>query len=160
MYLLDANVFIQSKQLHYGLDFVPAFWDWLDRSYDDGLVRSIKPISDEIANGSDELSTWAAERPDLFLPMDGACGPTLAALATWAGAGHFSQAAVAEFLAAADYQLVAFAKTHDMTVVTMERSEPQRKSRVKIPDACIAVGADWTTPFAMLRDESARFVLQ
>ena len=27
-YLLDANVFIQAKNLHYGLDFCPAFWDW------------------------------------------------------------------------------------------------------------------------------------
>jgi hypothetical protein len=30
-YLLDANVFIQAKNLHYGLDFCPAFWDLADR---------------------------------------------------------------------------------------------------------------------------------
>ncbi len=28
-YLLDSDVFIQAKNLHYGLDFCPAFWDWL-----------------------------------------------------------------------------------------------------------------------------------
>jgi hypothetical protein len=28
-YLLDANVFISAKNLHYGLNFCPAFWDWL-----------------------------------------------------------------------------------------------------------------------------------
>lgn len=28
-YLLDADVFIRAKNLHYGLDFRPAFWDWL-----------------------------------------------------------------------------------------------------------------------------------
>ena len=28
-YLLDANVFIQARKMHYGLDFCPAFWDWL-----------------------------------------------------------------------------------------------------------------------------------
>ena len=28
-YLLDANVFISAKNLHYGLDFCPAFWDWI-----------------------------------------------------------------------------------------------------------------------------------
>jgi len=27
MYLLDANVFIQAHQAHYGLDFAPGFWD-------------------------------------------------------------------------------------------------------------------------------------
>ena len=25
-YFLDANVFIAAKNLHYGLDFCPAFW--------------------------------------------------------------------------------------------------------------------------------------
>nr|WP_269633613.1 DUF4411 family protein [Pelomonas sp. BJYL3] len=28
-YLLDANVFIQAKNLQYGFDFCPGFWDWL-----------------------------------------------------------------------------------------------------------------------------------
>jgi len=28
-YLLDANVFMAANNLHYGLDFCPAFWDWL-----------------------------------------------------------------------------------------------------------------------------------
>ena len=28
-YLLDADVFIRAKNLHYGLDFCPAFWDYL-----------------------------------------------------------------------------------------------------------------------------------
>jgi len=28
-YILDADVFIRAKNLHYGLDFCPAFWEWL-----------------------------------------------------------------------------------------------------------------------------------
>lgn len=28
-YLIDTNVFIQAKNLHYGFDFCPAFWEWL-----------------------------------------------------------------------------------------------------------------------------------
>ena len=35
-YLLDADVFIRAKNLHYGLDFCPAFWDWLDRRNEAG----------------------------------------------------------------------------------------------------------------------------
>ncbi len=159
MYLLDANIFIQSNRAHYGLDFVPGFWDWLDAAYDAGSVASIKKVGDEIAAGKDNLTTWAASRPGMFLPMDAACAPSLAALANWANSGHFRPAAVAEFLSAADYELVAYARTHGHTVVTMEKSEPQRKSKVKIPDACIAHGVAWTSPFDMLRAESARFVL-
>lgn len=37
-YLLDANVFIQAKNLHYGLDFCPAFWQWLIDSQADRRV--------------------------------------------------------------------------------------------------------------------------
>ena len=39
-YLLDANVFIQAKSLHYGLDFCPAFWQWLIDGHADGRVFS------------------------------------------------------------------------------------------------------------------------
>lgn len=28
-YLLDSNIFIQAKNLHYGFDFCPAFWGWI-----------------------------------------------------------------------------------------------------------------------------------
>jgi hypothetical protein len=37
-YLLDANVFIQAKNLHYGFDFCPAFWQWLIERHAAGIV--------------------------------------------------------------------------------------------------------------------------
>lgn len=159
MYVLDANIFIQSNRAHYGLDFVPAFWDWLDHAFAAGRVCSVKKVGGEIAAGHDDLTTWAASRQSLFMPMDASCAPRLAQLATWANAGHYTPAAVAEFLAAADYELVAYAATHGLTVVTMEKSEPLRKKRVKIPDACVAHDVPWMSPFDMLRAERVRFVL-
>ncbi len=44
-YLLDANVFIQAKNLHYGFDFCPAFWDWLDDANNRGVVFSIELVA-------------------------------------------------------------------------------------------------------------------
>ena len=32
-YLVDSNVVIQAKNLYYGFDFCPAFWDWIDRAH-------------------------------------------------------------------------------------------------------------------------------
>ncbi|MFT7765767.1 DUF4411 family protein [Clavibacter tessellarius] len=161
MYLLDANIFIQSNQAHYGLDFVPAFWDWLDQSYDDGLVISIQPVHLELNAIKDALSAWATARPNFFVPMDASCGPSLKALAQWTNSGHFTAAAAAVtgFLGVADYQLVAYAHAHKLTVVTMEKSEPLRKNRVKIPEACNALSVPWVNPFTMLRSENASFVL-
>ena len=43
-YLLDANVFIQAKNLHYGLDFCPAFWEWLIAGNQAKRVFSIEKI--------------------------------------------------------------------------------------------------------------------
>lgn len=159
MYLLDANIFIQSNRAHYGLDFVPAFWTWLDQAHAGGRICSIQKVGGEIAAGTDSLSVWAKTRTALFLPMDASCAPSLAAIATWASSGHFTPGAVSDFLSVADYELVAYAHTYGHTVVTMEKPEPARKSKVKIPDACIAHGVSWMSPFDMLRKESAQFVL-
>ena len=41
-YLLDANVFIQAKNLHYGFDFCPAFWDWLIRQNLNGQLYRVE----------------------------------------------------------------------------------------------------------------------
>jgi hypothetical protein len=39
-YLLDANIFIEAKNHHYGFDLCPGFWDWLKLSNTIGPVRS------------------------------------------------------------------------------------------------------------------------
>ena len=84
-YLLDANVFIQAKNLHYGLDFCPAFWDWLVQSNNAGLVLSIERGEDEITGIADELSAWAEARgSDFFVRPDAAIVPALGQVSTWA----------------------------------------------------------------------------
>jgi len=68
IYLLDANVFIQAKNLHYGLDFCPAFWEWLIESSRAQKVFSIDKVADEIAAGADEVTDWLRENAgNMFL---------------------------------------------------------------------------------------------
>lgn len=98
-YLLDANVFIQAKNLHYGLDFCPAFWDWLLASNVARSVFSIEKVGDEIAAVADELSTWAEQcGPGLFLKPDPAMLPALASVSAWATGQRYDAAAVGTFL--------------------------------------------------------------
>ena len=66
IYLLDANVFIQAKNLYYGLDFCPAFWDWLIVNNKAKRVFSIEKVEDELNAGADELTTWASQRGHEF----------------------------------------------------------------------------------------------
>jgi len=158
-YLLDANIFIQAKNLHYGFDFCPAFWQWLIDQNAAGQVGSIEKVSDELAGGGDELSDWAAARGrTFFLPPDDRVLPALGQVSTWATGQNYEAAAIATFLQVADYWLVAHAKATDCIVVTHEvPSESVRK--IKIPNACIGLGIPCVTPYEMLRRERARFVL-
>lgn len=158
-YLLDANVFIQAKNLHYGLDFCPAFWDWLIANNAAGKVVSIDKVGDEIAAGADDLSVWAAQRPNgFFLRPDAALLPMLGTVSSWASGHNYEPAAVNTFLQVADYYLVAHALAHGYTVVTHEITSASTK-RIKIPNACIGVGVKFMTPYEMLRTERARFIL-
>ncbi|HPD16052.1 MAG TPA: DUF4411 family protein [Planctomycetota bacterium] len=159
-YLLDANTFIQAKNLHYGLDFCPAFWDWLIVNNAKGRVASIEKVSDELAAGADQLSKWAGQRgPSFFLKPDAAIPPALRSVGGWVTGQHYDPAAVSTFLQAADYYLVAHALAHRHTVVTHEGSHPNSKKRIMIPDVCIGLCVTWMTPFEMLRREQAKFIL-
>lgn len=158
-YLLDANVFIAAKRLHYGFDFCPAFWEWLVEANLGGKVYSIENVGTEVSTGTDDLSTWAGERgPGFFLPADTAMLEAFAKVSTWVTGQGYSPGAVNLFLQAADSYLVAHALAHSMTVVTHEKPEHSRKV-VKIPNPCVALGVACITPFEMLRRERARFVL-
>lgn len=158
-YLLDANVFIQAKNLHYGLDFCPAFWDWLIENNGAGRVFSIQKVGDELEAGADELADWALSRGrSFFLQPDAPVVPALATVSSWVIGQGYEPAAVNTFLQVADYYLVAHALAHGHTMVTHEVPIASTK-KIKIPTVCIGLGVKCMTPFEMLRHERARFVL-
>lgn len=158
-FLLDANVFIQAKNLHYGFDFCPAFWDWMVAQNANGTVASIEKVSDELVGGDDELSDWAgAQGEAFFLPPDDQVLPALSQVSAWATGQNYEPAAIATFLQVADYWLVAHALAHEFVVVTHEvPSDSVRK--IKIPNACIGLGLKCVSPYEMLRNSRAKFVL-
>jgi Domain of unknown function (DUF4411) len=158
-YLLDTDVFIQAKNLHYGFDFCPAFWEWIDERHASGSVLSIDKVRDELLGGGDDLAAWAGQRGhDFFLIPDAMVLPSLRTASTWASGAGYEAAALNIFLQAADYYLVAHAHAHAHIVVTHEVPSPSTR-KIKIPDACIGLGLKCVTPFQMLRTERARFVL-
>ena len=158
-YLLDANVFISAKNLHYGLDFCPAFWDWIIANNASGGGFSTEKVGDEVLALADELSAWADARgAGFFLRPDADVFPALAAVSAWASGQRYEPSAVSTFLQVADYYLVAHALAGRHTVVTHEVPSASTR-KIKIPDACIGLGIKCMTLFEMLRRERARFVL-
>ena len=63
---LDANVFIAANNLHYGLDFCPAFWDWLVAGHESERAFSVEKVGDEVQALGDELSKRAEARGKRF----------------------------------------------------------------------------------------------
>jgi hypothetical protein len=157
-YLLDANVFIQAKNLQYGFDFCPAFWDWLDEQAAADQVGSIEKVLDELKAGGDDLTAWASDRPSLFAQPDTPVVESLQVVSRWAASEGYDPAAVNTFLQDADYYLVAHAHAHGPTVVTHEVPADSVK-KIKIPNACIDLQIKCMSPYEMLRVERARFVL-
>lgn len=158
-YLLDANVFIQAKNLHYGLDFCPAFWEWLIENHAMGKVASIDKVGDEIAAGGDELTDWVRDHGNsMFLKTDAPVAAQFGAVSTWITGQQYEPAAINTFLQVADFYLIAHALARGQTVVTHEVPANSVK-RIKIPNVCIGLNVRFMTPYEMLRREHAKFVL-
>lgn len=158
-YLLDANVFMSAKNLHYGLDFCPAFWDWLVHMGNTGSVLSIDKVADEIAAGQDDLADWARDHGHaLFRRTPPTLTPQFSQVSTWSTGQQYTPAAINTFLQVADFYLVAHALAGNHVLVTHEVPS-NSPGRIKIPNACVGMGVRFMTPYQMLRTERARFVL-
>jgi hypothetical protein len=158
-YLLDTNVFIQAKQLHYGFDFCPAFWQWVLEQGAAGQVFSIDKVADELDAIADDLSAWAkADAAELFRPTDARVVDQFGAVSNWVVSQSYEPAAVNTFLQVADFYLVAHALAAGCVLVTHEVPANSVK-KIKIPNVCAGLSIKFMTPYEMLRRERARFVL-
>jgi hypothetical protein len=161
MHLLDANVFIAAKNGYYGIDFAPGFWDWLAQEHPRSGLRSIAAVRDELLAQDDDLAAWVRGMPAGFwLEESDAEVLSLRAVAAWSMGSElrFTQQARTDFLAAADYRLVAQALAGRHTVVTHEVSQPEAQKRIKLPDACEAFGVVHRRPFELFRQLGLRLV--
>lgn len=156
-YILDSNFFIQAHRANYPFDVVPSFWIKIKDLAERKLVVSIDKVRDEIFKNDDELSKWCQEHlPTDFFKDSSIAILEYAGLATWANSksDHFNRRAIEEFLDtdSADAWIIAFAMNQNIPVLTHEKSEPERKSRIKMPDVCLDHGVSFYTTVEMLRN--------
>lgn len=157
IYLLDSDVLMAAKNSHYAFDIVPGFWAWVKRAHQAGKLFVVEKVADEIRAGGDELAEWLDHQPGSFVIRAGAADvAALTRVAQWATGAGYRAGAIPVFLAAADYYEVAPALTHGATVVTNEKAEPLARKRIKIPDACAAIGVPCMNLFEVMRAEKAQ----
>ncbi len=160
-YLIDTDILIAAKNLHYGMDFCPAFWDWLIQANVAGKLLSIEAVYDDLVAGEDDLAAWAKARgEDFFITPVETDLPALGRVTQWINDHQtYTSAAKQTFLGCSDYFVVSQALAGGHTVITHEKPE-NSVNRVKIPSVCVALKVKYMTPWQMLRAERARFVLQ
>ncbi len=144
-YIFDTNIFIRSKN-DMPADIWPTFWTRIAELIRDGKIHSSIKVKEEIDRGNDELTKWMKINADknFYYQIDSDVLVKYAEAQNWAKNNTiFKPIAINEFANVADAYLVATAAAKNLTLVTYEKSNPSCRNRVKIPDACIALGVNF-----------------
>lgn len=160
-YILDSNIFIQAHRFHYPFDVFPAFWDWLEKENKNETLCSLDGVLEEIKAGDDELAEWvkSLDSDRWFLKStDEATQQCYAEMANVIMSNTQHQPyAKEDFLSKADLWLIAKAKIIDASVVTQEKSAPDSKKKIFIPDVCETFGVSYTNTIDLMRALGGRF---
>ena len=126
------------------MDVWPTFWAKMVELINSRIIYSIDKVKEEINRGGDELTDWIHNNSPhgFFLTQDSEVLFKLADTIKWAqdNSEHYTPSAISTYVNVADSYLVATAAAKNMTLVTFEKSNPQRRNRIMIPDACNAIG--------------------
>ena len=144
-YLFDSNIFIRSKN-EMPIDLWPTFWTRVIELIHGGQIFTSIKVKEEIYHGDDELTGWmeATAPEDFYITLDSEILQKYAETQNWASSSQqFKPEAKKEYATVADAYLVATAAAKGMTIVTYEVSDPTCRKRVKIPDACNALGINY-----------------
>lgn len=164
VYVVDSNFFIQAHRFNYPLDIVPSFWLKIRQLAESGAIISIDKVRKEIYDHQDDLKEWCENNlPEQFFKDTLDIIASYTQVVRWANSrgSHYSQVALAEFLNAdeADAWLVAFALSDkaNRIIVTHEKSQPDIKRKIKIPEACAPFDIPFVDTIEMMRRLGERF---
>lgn len=154
-YILDANIFIRSKN-DMPFDIWLSFWDKMKTLINSGNVFSCNQIKAEIEKGKDDLTKWLINNApkNFFINENKEIIEQYQITQNWAQSQKYrlKPSALEDFAIVADAYLVATAKAYNYTLVTYEKSNPNSKSRILIPDVCVALDVRYCDLNTMLRE--------
>ncbi len=148
--------------MYYGMDFCPAYWDWLDSQYNNGAVASISSVYDELSTYGDTLSRWVKDRKSQFISVsdDETQEKYIEIIQYVYDLENKNPNKVDLFLSKADPWLIAKSCITGAQLVTHERKVAENSKDVKIPNICEAFGVTCLSTFQLLQQLDARFILE
>ena len=164
VYVVDSNFFIQAHRANYPLDVATSFWGKVKQLAEQKKIISIDKVKKEIYDHQDDLKTWCENNlPDDFFKETKGVVASYGQIVSWANSKnqHYYATAISEFLHAdeAGAWLVTFAHADraNRIIVTHEKSQPDRKNKVKIPEACAPFGINYVDTIEMFRQLGESF---
>ena len=158
VYVTDSNFFIQAHRVNYPLDIAFSFWNKVKELADSGKIISIDKVRSELYNKNDALEDWCkANLPEDFFKSSDEVMTEYGKVSAWAISmnHHYMPNALNEFLDAdeADAFIVAYslADLNKRVIVTQEISQPQRKKKIKILEACDRLNVQYVNTMEMFR---------
>lgn len=164
-FILDSDVFIAAKNAYYAFDICPGFWNEVLCAFQQGSVRSIDRIGNELLAGQreEDLVRWVrSEVPEAFFHDSNAeeVSAAFADVMLWVQRNaRYYDRAKAKFATEADDWLVAYSMVHGAVVVTNEQPRPESRNRVLLPDVCVQFQVPYKDTFMMLRELGIRLEL-
>lgn len=92
IYLLDTNIFVETKKRFAPINVGLSFWAMLNRLAGEGAIASIDKVKDEINVLGDELSVWSASQLPQGFYLSTSTAAVIGQYATiinWANNGNF-----------------------------------------------------------------------
>lgn len=164
IYVVDSNFFIEAHRINYPLDIAFSFWNKVKQLAEEGKIISIDKVKSEIYDKNDALEAWCLTNlPEDFFKDTSLVISEYSQISGWAisRGDHYLRNAINEFLDAdeADAFIVAFvlADPLNRVVVTQEISQPNRISKIKIPDVCNTFNLRYLSTIQMFRELGETF---
>jgi hypothetical protein len=164
VYVVDSNFFIQAHRVNYPLDIAYSFWNKVKELAETGRIISIDKVKAELYDKNDDLEAWCkANLPEDFFKSTDEVMTEYGSVTSWAISmnHHYLPNALNEFLDAdeADAFLVAYslADKDNRVLVTQEKSQPTRKNKIKIPEACNSIDVRFLNTIEMFRELGETF---
>lgn len=144
-YLMDTSVLVRRKSKDtYDEDAFPIHWKNFDDLVEQGIVISILEVKEELERKVEIFSDWVNDHEDIFKPLD---NNSVVLMNDINSKYPELYEANNKKKSIADIPLVAFAKTHNLVLVTQESynyTENTKEKNFSIPTLCELEGAKCT----------------
>lgn len=134
-YSFDTSAILNGRRDLFPPTVFKTMWTNIERLIEDGQIRSVDVVRDELIKRDDDACTWAKQQTDLFVPLELDIQVETSAIL----ADHPKLVGKGGVRSGADPFVIGFAKARSGTVVT-EEHPTGRLDKPHIPDVCAALG--------------------